>query len=71
MFSIGPTELLLIFGICLLIFGASKLPEIARALGKAKGEFKKALIESEREAKELEEKIKSKSKNIEALEVVR
>lgn len=71
MFSIGPTELLLIFGICLLIFGASKLPEIARALGKAKGEFKKALIESEREAKELEEKIKSKSKNVEALEVIR
>jgi len=71
MFSIGPTEIILILGICLLIFGASKLPEIARALGKAKGEFKKALIESEREAQELEEKIKSKSKNVEALEVIR
>ena len=69
MFSIGPTELVLILGICLLMFGASKLPEIARALGKAKGEFKKALIESEREYKELEEKIKYKSKKVECLEV--
>lgn len=42
MFRIGTGELLLIFLIVFFLFGASKLPEIARALGKAIKEFKKA-----------------------------
>lgn len=40
--SIGIWELLLIFGVILILFGASRLPEIGRALGKAINEFKKA-----------------------------
>jgi len=44
---IGPTETLLIFAIILLLFGADKLPEMARAMGKAMGEFKKAQKEAE------------------------
>lgn len=41
MFSkLGTTELLLILGIALVIFGPGKLPEIGKAFGKAIGEFK-------------------------------
>jgi len=42
-FGIGIQELLVILLICLLIFGAAKLPEIGRAMGKTIKEFKKAL----------------------------
>lgn len=38
----GMGELVVILVIILLLFGASKLPEIARSLGKAIKEFKKA-----------------------------
>ncbi|SKA65576.1 Sec-independent protein translocase protein TatB [Desulfobaculum bizertense] len=41
MFGIGSTELLLILGIALLVIGPKKLPQLARTLGKAMGEFKK------------------------------
>jgi len=43
--------LLLIAGI--VIFGAKKIPEIARALGKSQGEFEKGKIQGIKEAKEL------------------
>ncbi len=42
MFGIGAPELILIFLIVLLVFGAKRLPEIARSLGKATQEFRKA-----------------------------
>ena len=42
MFSMGMGEWLIIFLIILLLFGAKRLPEIARSLGKATNEFKKA-----------------------------
>lgn len=44
-FGIGMQELLVILLICLLIFGANKLPEIGRAFGKTINSFKKALKE--------------------------
>ena len=40
--SIGPLELLIIFLIVLLVFGANRLPELARGLGKGMREFRKA-----------------------------
>lgn len=43
MFGIGMPELLVILLICLLVFGAAKLPEIGRALGKTIKEFKNSL----------------------------
>ena len=43
MFNIGWPELVLILFVCLLLFGAGRLPEIARQLGKAIQELKKAL----------------------------
>ena len=39
-----------------LIFGAKKIPELARTLGKAKGDYEKGRIESEKDLKEFKEK---------------
>ncbi|MBN1292476.1 MAG: twin-arginine translocase TatA/TatE family subunit [Candidatus Latescibacteria bacterium] len=42
MFGLGPMELVIIFLIILLVFGAKRIPEIAQGLGKGITEFKKA-----------------------------
>lgn len=49
--SLGPTELIIIFGIILLLFGAKKLPELARGLGRGIREFKDATNEISDEIK--------------------
>lgn len=49
--SLGGQEVLIIFIIVLLLFGAKKIPELARGLGKSMGEFKKARNEFEDEIK--------------------
>ena len=41
MFGLGPTELIIIAVIILLLFGAKRLPEIGKGLGGAISEFKK------------------------------
>jgi TatA/E family protein of Tat protein translocase len=59
MFNIGFPELLIILAIALIIFGPNKLPELAKAFGRAMREFKKATEEVkesfEAETKDLEE----------------
>ena len=45
--SIGFPEILIIVLIILLLFGARKLPDLMRALGKSLGEFKKGREEGE------------------------
>jgi len=45
MFNIGFPELLIIVAIALIVFGPNKLPELARAFGKAMRELKKATEE--------------------------
>ena len=40
----------------ILIFGAKKIPELAKTLGKAKGDYEKGRIESEKDLKEFKEK---------------
>ena len=42
MFGIGMPELLLILAVALIVIGPKKLPDLARSLGKAMGEFKRA-----------------------------
>ena len=41
--AIGPSELIIIMLIILLLFGSKKLPELARGLGKGMRQFKKAM----------------------------
>ena len=47
---LGPTELLLILAIVLVLFGGRKIPEIARGLGEGIRGFKDALKEPEKPA---------------------
>lgn len=42
LFSLNPTDLLIILILALLFFGAKRLPELARSLGSAINEFNKA-----------------------------
>ncbi len=48
-YTLGGPEILLLFLVIVLLFGAKKLPELARGLGKAKSEFQKATDEAEKE----------------------
>jgi sec-independent protein translocase protein TatA len=43
MFGLKPTELLIILAIVLLLFGARKLPDLARSLGASAKEFRKGI----------------------------
>jgi sec-independent protein translocase protein TatA len=43
--DVGVPELLIILAVIVLLFGAKKLPELARSLGKSTGEFKKGIKE--------------------------
>ena len=52
MFGLGTTELMVILGIAVLVFGGKKLPEIGAGLGKGITSFKKGLREVEEPIKE-------------------
>ncbi len=61
----GPWQILIVVALIVLLFGSKKLPELARALGKAKGEFKKGTEEGERLLKEEDEKDKKAAEKAE------
>ena len=61
--AIGTQEIILIVLVVVVLFGASKIPELARSLGKATGEFKKAQRESELELKDAERSLKEGKPN--------
>jgi sec-independent protein translocase protein TatA len=41
--DLGPTELLIVLAIALLLFGGAKLPKLARSLGEASREFRNGM----------------------------
>lgn len=47
--NLGPTEILIILAIVLLLFGANKLPELARSMGRSARIFKSEVKEMRRE----------------------
>jgi len=49
--SIGPTELILILLIVIIIFGAKKLPELGKSIGEGIKNFKKSINEGKSEDK--------------------
>lgn len=49
--NLGAGEIILIVLVILLLFGAKKIPELARGLGKGMSEFKKGLKDVEDEIK--------------------
>ncbi len=55
--SLGITEILLILVVVILLFGGKRIPEIARALGRASYEYKKAKNVIQKEAEELKNAI--------------
>jgi sec-independent protein translocase protein TatA len=47
--NLGPTELVLIVLVIFLLFGATRLPQLAKALGQSKKAFREGIEEGERE----------------------
>ena len=55
----GGSEILIIIVLAVVfIFGAKKIPELAKTLGKAKGEFEKGKLEGEKELNDFKNKEK-------------
>jgi sec-independent protein translocase protein TatA len=55
--GLGPQELLIVAAVIFLLFGATRLPQLAKSLGQSKRAFKEGLDEGEKEAqKKVEEK---------------
>ena len=61
---LGSTEIIvLVVVIGVLIFGAKKIPELAKTFGKATGEFEKGKIQGDKELKDFKGEIDSISKD--------
>ena len=58
MFNLGWSELLIVFLIILLLFGAKNIPQIAKSIGKSMHAFKKGLKETEDEIKSINDDVK-------------
>ena len=61
LFVAGPELIILVIIIGVLIFGAAKIPKLAKTFGKAKSEYKKGEIEGDKELKDFKEKKNKKT----------
>ena len=64
----GPTEWVLILVIVLVLFGAKKLPELARSLGQSMNEFRKAREEFDKELHQAGQDLKNSAQNTQPLQ---
>ncbi|MCE2497569.1 MAG: twin-arginine translocase TatA/TatE family subunit [Nitrosopumilaceae archaeon] len=55
-FIAGQEWIILVIVVVVLIFGAKKIPELAKTMGRAKGEFEKGKIEGEKELNDFKDK---------------
>lgn len=55
--SLGLTEIALILVVVLVLFGGKRIPELAKALGKAQYEYKKAKEMLQNKAKDLKDSV--------------
>lgn len=60
--SLGLTEIALILVVVLILFGGKRIPELAKALGKAQYEYKKAKEMLQNEAQELKDSVEQAAK---------
>ncbi|HEV2836306.1 MAG TPA: twin-arginine translocase TatA/TatE family subunit [Pyrinomonadaceae bacterium] len=54
--NLGPTEVILIVLVIFLLFGATRLPQLAKALGQSKKAFREGIEEGEREPRKEKDK---------------
>lgn len=57
--GLGPLEIGVILLLLVLLFGADKIPKLARSAGDAKKEFDKATMEAKKEVKEYEQELEA------------
>ncbi len=58
--NFGTTEILLIVAVLFLLFGASRLPQLAKSIGQSRKAFKEGLRDAEMEETAVKQKIESK-----------
>lgn len=66
---LGTQDILLILIVALILFGPNKLPELARSLGRAVGEFKKVQIQGESELHTMVKHLDNKDEKIHNLAI--
>jgi sec-independent protein translocase protein TatA len=66
MFGIGMPELMVIMVVALIVLGPSRLPEIARALGKGLAEFRRATSDVNEEIRKAQRAIEDEARAAEA-----
>jgi sec-independent protein translocase protein TatA len=54
--NLGPTELIIILVIVLVLFGSTRLPKLARSMGQASKEFKKGINDGDKADEDKPEK---------------
>jgi sec-independent protein translocase protein TatA len=59
----GPEMIVLVVVVGVLIFGAAKIPKLAKTFGKAKGEFEKGKIEADKELKDFKDEVNNTPKD--------
>jgi len=60
--NVGPAEIIIIVGVLVLLFGARKLPELARSIGQSAKEFRKGIEEASDDSEDADEAEDSDSK---------